>query len=264
MQRRPEPERLERFGTHPEPCTDRDGVGRNAVAVDQLDRHDVALVARDDAPDDTIDDVHPGVSQHLDLRVISIDAVMEHQGEPRTQLTEQASRVQSDRMGDDLDDASVAYFEPVTERAVDDIAAPVVGEAVDLGEFVDQTGGGKHPSGEHRGAPDEFDAEAVLGACHVDDAAVEHLASIAANLFATDPGELPRRKPLVAEVAMHPGSRGVPWFPGIDNDDGAALAHELERCGESGGRSADDGHVAVAFDGAMYVFTHRSEDTLVP
>jgi hypothetical protein len=34
--------------------------------------------------------------------------------------------------------------------------------------------------------------------------------------------------------------------------------------GESGGRSADDGDVAVAFGGAVCVFTHGFDDTVFP
>ena len=72
-------------------------------------------------------------------------------------------------MGDDLDDAPVADLEAVAERAVDDVAAPVLGEAVDVGELVDQTGGGQNPPGDDGVTADELDAEvAVVGAGHVD------------------------------------------------------------------------------------------------
>ena len=44
----------------------------------------------------------------------------------------------------------------------------------------------------------------------------------------------------------------VPRFTGVDDDDRpTALAAELQRRGQTGGRSADDGDVAVAFDGAV-------------
>jgi hypothetical protein len=38
----------------------------------------------------------------------------------------------------------------------------------------------------------------------------------------------------------------------------------LERGGKSGGRSADDGDVAVPLDGVGCVFTHGWDDTLQP
>ncbi len=55
---------------------------------------------------------------------------------------------------------------------------------------------------------------------------------------------------------MHVGGGGVAWFAGVDDDHRAALAPELERGGESGGRSADNGDVTVALDGAVFVFVH--------
>ena len=85
------------------------------------------------------------------------------------QLAEQPGGVEPHRVGDDLDDAPVADLEAVAERAVDDVAAPVLGEAVDVGELVDQTGRGEHPAGDDGVAADELDAEAVVvGAGHVD------------------------------------------------------------------------------------------------
>ncbi len=39
---------------------------------------------------------------------------------------------------------------------------------------------------------------------------------------------------------MYVCGRGVARLAGVDNDHGSALAPELECCGESGGRSADD------------------------
>ena len=97
-------------------------------------------------------------------------------------------------MGDDLDDAPVTDLEAVAERAVDDVAAPVLGQAVDVGELVDQTGGGEHTAREHGVAAGEVDAEAVVvGAGHVDDTSGDHLAAIAADLLATDRGQVRRR-----------------------------------------------------------------------
>ena len=98
-------------------------------------------------------------------------------------------------MGDDLDDALVADLVAVAERAVDDVAAPVLGEAVDVGELVDEAGGGQHPAGDDRVAAGELDAEAaVVGAGDVDGPAGEDLAAVAADLLATDGGQLRRAR----------------------------------------------------------------------
>ena len=169
-------------------------------------------------------------------------------------------------MGDDLDDAPVADLVAVAERAVDDVAAPVLGEAVDVGELVDQTGGGEHPAGDHGVAAGELDAEAaVVGAGDVDGAAGEDLAAVAADLLATDRGQLRRRKALVAEVAVHVGGGGVARLAGVDDDHRPALAPELEGGGESGGRAADDGDVAVPLDGAVVAWSLMDlDDTVHP
>ena len=114
-----------------------------------------------------------------------------------------------------------------------------------------------------RVAAGELDAEAaVVGAGDVDRAAGDDLAAVAADLLATDRGQLRRREPLVTEVAVHVGGGGVAGLAGVDDDDRAALAAELEGGGEAGGRPADDGDVAVALDGAGCVFTHGSDDTV--
>ena len=112
---------------------------------------------------------------------------MEHDGELGAQLAEQPGGVQAHRVGDDLDDAPVADLEAVAERAVDDVAAPVLGEAVDVGELVDQAGGGEHPTGDDRVTADELDPEAVVvGAGDATRPTGEDLAAVAADLLATD------------------------------------------------------------------------------
>ena len=103
------------IGAHPEPCTDHDRVGIDAVAVRQLDRRHVSIVAG-------------GMKAH--------------------------------RMGDDADDAPVANLETVTERAMDHVAAPMLRQAVDLRQLVDQARGGQHPTSDDRVPAHEFDAEA--------------------------------------------------------------------------------------------------------
>lgn len=49
---------------------------------------------------------------------------------------------------------------------------------------------------------------------------------------------------------------------GVDHDHGPALAPELERGSKSGSGSADDGDIAVAFDGRESVVTHEVNATI--
>jgi hypothetical protein len=53
--------------------------------------------------------------------------------------------------------------------------------------------------------------------------------------------------------------RSVARLAGVNDDHRAALATELERGGESGGRPADDGDVAVALGPAVGVVRHGAE-----
>ena len=138
-------------------------------------------------------------------------------------------------MGDDLDDAPVADLEAVAEGAVDDVAAPVLGQSVDVGEFVDQTGGGEHSTGDERMPTGERDVEVVVvGTGDVDRATGDDLTSVAADLVAADRGQVRRRESLVSEVAVHVGGGGVAGLAGIHDDHGPALAPELECGGQSG------------------------------
>ena len=60
-------ERRERFGAHPEPGADHDGVGVDAFVVGQLDRRDVPVGTSDDAAHLPVPDVDPAGSQSVEL-----------------------------------------------------------------------------------------------------------------------------------------------------------------------------------------------------
>ena len=178
------------------------------------------------------------------------------------ELAEQPGRMQAHRVSDDLDDAPFADFVAVTERAVDDIAAPVSSETFDVGEHVDQSGGGDDAASDDGSAADEFDTEAaVCEAGDVDGATGEDLATVAAHFFSSDRDQFCWRQAFMAEVAVHVCSRGVAWVAGIDDDDRSALTAELEGGGEAGGGPADDGDIAVSFDETWSVFTHAGNVT---
>ena len=58
---------------------------------------------------------------------------MDDDGEPVGQVAEQRRRVETERVGDDLDEHLVADLVAVAKRAVDDAPAPVLREAFDIG-----------------------------------------------------------------------------------------------------------------------------------
>ncbi len=260
VRRRCEAERGEHLGPHPEPATDHDRVGVDAAAIGQLDRGHATVGAGDDPPDLPVDHVHPGGPQRIELGVVGRHRVVEHQRQPGAELAEEHSWVQSHRVRDDLHQAQVTNLVPMTERTVDDITSPVLGQALDVGQLVDQPGRREHASGDHRVTPDELDAEAVVPSTgHVDDAAGEHLCAVAADLLAGDRRQPRRRQSLVAEVAVQVGGGSVARLAGVDHDHRSALAAELQRCGETCRRAADDGDVAVSLDGAGGMVGHADD-----
>ena len=141
---------------------------------------------------------------------------------------------------------------------MDDGPAPVVGQAGDVGQLVDLTGGGDDPAGPDDVTTRQGGAQAGLVAGDVGDAAAEHLDAVRADLLAGDAQEVGRGTPFVPEIAVHVGCGGIAGLAGVDDDDRPALAGELERRGEARGGSADDGDVDGALDrgvGAVAVGT---------
>jgi quercetin dioxygenase-like cupin family protein len=63
---------------------------------------------------------------------------------------------------------------------------------------------------------------------------------------------------------VHVCGGGVARLAGVDDDHRPTLASQLERCCKSGGRTADDGDVAVPLDGVRGVVTHDLDDRLLP
>jgi hypothetical protein len=160
-------------------------------------------------------------------------------------------------MGDDLHDPLVAHLVAVAERAVDHVTTPVLDQSVDVGELVDETGGGEDPSRNDRVPSGQFDPEPVAGgAADVDSLPIEHFDAVAADLLAGDHRELRGGDAVVAEIAVHASCRGVAWRAGIDDDHRASLAAELQRRCEPGGRSADHSDIASALDGVRCEVAH--------
>jgi transcriptional regulator with XRE-family HTH domain len=263
MRGRPQAERHERLGTCPEPGADHDRVRVDTFVVGEFDRLDVPVPARHDAPRRAGNDVDTGRSQYVEPAVLEIDTVGDDHGEPGGELAEQPGPMEILRMGDDLHDALITEFVAVAERAVDHLAPPVLRESVDVGQLVHQTGCRQHPA-RHDGVPtDELDAEAearVVGAGHLAGTAGDNFAAVAAYLLAPDCDQLGRSNPFMAEIAVHVRGRGVARVTAVDDDHRAALTTKLDCGGEAGGRSADDGYVAVALDQPVCVLTHGFDD----
>ena len=152
-------ERRERFGAYSEPRTDHDDLGGDAFLAGQFDRSDMAVGSGDDPGHNPAPGTHAAGCQGFELRAVHLDMVVEHNGEVGCELAEQPGSVEPQRVGNDLDDAPVADLEAVAERAVDDVAPPVLCQALDVGELVYQPGSGKNSTSNDGVTADQFDAE---------------------------------------------------------------------------------------------------------
>jgi hypothetical protein len=97
--------------------------------------------------------------------------VPEH-GHPVAELPEQLRLVHGQRAGGEHADALVAHLPAVAVRAVQDVAAPALRQALDGGQLVDEPGGDEQPPGVRAGAVGEDGGEAGAGALDGGDAPV--------------------------------------------------------------------------------------------
>ena len=104
---------------------------------------------------------------------------------------------------------------------------------------------------------DELDPKAIaVGTGHGTHPTSEDLTAIAADLLAPGSGQLRGWNTLAPEVAVHVRCGSVPRLAGVDDDNGSALAPQLEGGGKSSGGPADDGDVAVPLDGMGGMVAH--------
>ena len=257
-----QPQRLEELGAGTEAGADHDRVGGEDRAPLQLDPGQATVGTGDEARDPGLHDVHAGTPQAVELVGVDAGGVVDHHGQPVGELAEERRGVQAHGVGDDLDHPGVAHLVAVAERAVHHVAAPVLPHALDVGQLVDESAGDHHPPGHHRGPAGQGGPErAPLGAFDGDHPSGEHLRPVAAHLLPTSRHQLGGGHALVPEVAVHVGGRGVPRVAGVDDDDGSALAGDLQGGGEAGGGAADHEHVAVAFHRWWGVVAHGDDPT---
>ena len=154
----------------------------------------------------------------------------------RALSSEQHRDVLSRSAGEDLDDAQVAHLVSVAERAMDDVAAPMLREALDVGEFVSQARGSQGAVRDDRVTPRQLGTQPiVVGAGHANNAFGQDLHAVAANLRASHAEQRGRRHALIPEVAVHVRGRRVARLAGVDDDHRTTLAPQLEGCGQPGG-----------------------------
>jgi hypothetical protein len=168
-------------------------------------------------------------------------------GEPVAQVPPDGGGVEPERLRDDHHQPLVTHLVAVAEGAVDDSPAPLLGQALDLGELVGDAGGGDDPTGHQRVAAAQVEPErAVLEAAGTEHPAGQHLAAVGADLLAADGHQLGRRGALAPEVAVHVLGGRVARGHVVDDDHAASLPRELQSRCQARGRAADDCDLAVA------------------
>ena len=227
------------------------GVGGEHPAVDEL--YPEGAVGLGDARHRGLDDGHARGGEGLQGVAIDAGAVVHDDREPVGEVPHERSRMQPQRCRHDLHHPAVAHLPAVAEGAVDDLAAPPLSQPVDLGQLVGQAGCDEHPSRQQRAAAGELEAEEVAVAPHIEHAPGQHFAAVGADFLAADRAQLGWRCALAPEVAVHVCGGGVACRVVVDDDDRPALAGELQRAGEAGGRPADHSDVAAARHGGRRV-----------
>ena len=108
----------------------------------------------------------------------------------------------------------VADLPSVAERAVDDVATPSFGQALDGGELVHQAGRDEQASPVQDAPVAELDREAVRRVARdLHRVALDQAHAVALDLAPADPQQLERGEVLVAQVPVHVGGGGVRGRP---------------------------------------------------
>ncbi len=233
---RVQPQRVERFDPGLEPWADQNGIGGNPASVAQFDGNEQAPVIGNDLGDLPPHDVCPAGAQCVELSFIDGPVVVDDQGVSVGELADQPGGVQAHRVGEDLNDALVAGFVTVAERAVDDSVSPLLREAIDVGQLIHGAGRGKDASGNDRVPTDELDAQAAFAvAGNTVGSSRDDFTAIAADLLLPCAQQLRGRYPLMAQVAVYARGGGVARFAGIDDDDRPSLPSQLQRGAQASG-----------------------------
>ena len=164
------------------------------------------------------------------------------------ELTEQQRLVRGQRRGRQHTDRRAARLVAVAVRAVQDVAAPALGEAGDVRQLVDQAGRDEHtsrvdvaPVGEVRPEPRRSgSSRAAPGG----DLAVLDATAVRGEGGPAVREELGRRGALATEQVVHGGGGGVARPARIHDQDVAQRAGEGDPRGQASGTAADDQDVS--------------------
>ena len=140
-----------------------------------------------------------------------------------------------DRLGGGADDAErlLAHLVPVAVRAVEQVAAPALAHARDVGQHVAQAGGDQHASRTQDGAVSEADVEARLGVAvrrTPTTRAGDDVGAVPGHLLATQAQQLGGREAVAGEEALHVLRGAVAGLARVHDRDAALRAGQDQGC----------------------------------
>ena len=137
-------------------------------------------------------------------------------------------------------DRLVADLPAVAVGAVQEIAAPALAGAGDVGQVVRGAGREQHLSRLDGPAAGEPEREAGR---RVDHAVLDDLDAVAPDLGARGLEQVGRGRPVARQEPLHVRGGSVARRAGVDDDDPAPRPAEHERGAQAGGPASDDRHV---------------------
>src|SRR5665648_614231 len=156
-------------------------------------------------------------------------------------------------------DLLVAYLVAVAVRAMQDVSAPALADAWDVGQLITKTGGHEHAARGQPPAVCEQDLESRSGASRdVRDGAVDDLAAVTPHLFPSGGQEVVGRKAVAREEPVHVGGGRVAWRPAIHHGDLAPGPGQDQSRRQTGSTPAD--HHNVVFVHALRLPAHPGID----
>ena len=151
-------------------------------------------------------------------------------------------------------DRPVANLPAVAVGAVEEVAAPELSDAGNVGQLVDCPGCEEQASRRHAVAAGKPEREARSDLDHT---VVDELHAVALHFRATGGHELGRRHPVAREEALHVRRGSIARRARIDHDDAAPRPAEHERRAQPGRAPADDRHVESAWVHGLDVARER-------
>ena len=159
-------------------------------------------------------------------------------------------------------DRLIAHLPAMAVRAVEEVAAPTLSRAGNVGKLIDGAGREKEPSCCHRAAPSKPERETRFD---LDDLVFDDLDAVAPDFFSRQGEKVGRWHPVPREETLHVCGRSVPRRSGVDDNDAAPRAAENEGGAQTGRTTADHGDVMSCcihgLDGAREA--RRPQDSLL-